>query len=299
MGRVCASCSRELPRTSYTGNQWSKPVGVSRCAACVHGHQIDIPVAPSNSAGRHNNASRAVFEDDALEYPFAEGAFRWVAKGTYTHGEREGQACVCKWFKSGSVFSKDYFTLDIKAAAKALEIVDLFNNMGIVTKTVKINVPAVWTGLEGSKLKGVKMIVEPFIQNYEKFNSNTGWVDESTTWGMVMQALSHFSYHVTRGNFVLCDLQGGIYQKEVVLSDPVILSQTEEFGVTDLGPKGIRSFFSQHECNPYCRDHSHKPANPRQFYEPQEGSLMRMRRTVPTSLARPAASSRLREISEY
>lgn len=68
-----------------------------------------------------------------------------------------------------------------------------------------------------------------------------------------MQALSHFSYHITGGNFVLCDLQGGIYQHEIVLSDPIILSRTREYGVTDLGPEGISSLFSQHYCNGFCR----------------------------------------------
>jgi hypothetical protein len=291
MGRVCPTCSRELPRTSYTGNQWSKPVGISRCASCVHGHQIDIPVGPYDS-GRRNAGTRASFDRE----PFAEGTFRWVYKGTYTDGPRKGEACVSKTFKTGSVFADDYFTLDIKAAAKALEIVDLFNTMGIITKPVKINVPMVATTIEGDEMEGEKQIIEPFIHNYQKFNSNTGWTDESTSWGMAMQALSHFSYHVTRGNFVLCDLQGGIYPKEVVLSDPVILSQNRDFGVTDLGAMGIRSFFSQHECNPYCRDHWHKPANPQKFFDPVPDSLMRMRHTVPSSLARPATSSRLRQI---
>jgi hypothetical protein len=64
-----------------------------------------------------------------------------------------------------------------------------------------------------------------------------------------------FSYHITGGNHVLCDLQGGIYQYMIVLSDPVILSRTRQYGVTDLGPAGISSFFSQHSCNKYCRPH--------------------------------------------
>ena len=46
------------------------------------------------------------------------------------------------------------------------------------------------------------------------------------TWEDVMQALSLFRYHVPRGFPVLRDLQGGIYQKQAVLSDPVILSRT-------------------------------------------------------------------------
>jgi hypothetical protein len=96
-----------------------------------------------------------------------------------------------------------------------------------------------------------------------------------------------FSYHVTGGNYVLCDLQGGIYQHEVVLSDPVILSQTREYGVTDLGPDGIRSFFSQHACNNYCRPHWTRPADPRPFFRPVQSTTM-VRRSVPTAMSRPS-----------
>lgn len=127
---------------------------------------------------------------------------------------------------------------------------------------------------------------EPFIQNYEKFNSNSGWVDYSEGWGEVMQALSHFSYHVSGGFYVLCDLQGGIYQHEVVLSDPVILSRRREYGVTDLGPDGISSFFSNHDCNEFCRPHWTLPANPVRYFRPVMGTTM-IRRDVPTRGSRP------------
>lgn len=38
----------------------------------------------------------------------------------------------------------DYFTLDIKAVDKALEIINHFNQLNILNKTVKVNVPEVW-----------------------------------------------------------------------------------------------------------------------------------------------------------
>lgn len=88
------------------------------------------------------------------------------------------------------------------------------------------------------------------------------------------------------GNYVLCDLQGGIYRHELVLSDPVILSQTREYGVTDLGRDGISSFFSQHDCNNFCRPNWTKPANPQQFFRPVPGTTM-IRRNVPTAISRP------------
>ncbi|ATY62196.1 elongation factor 2 [Cordyceps militaris] len=277
MERTCADCDRELPRTSYTTNQWSRGRGISRCAGCVHGHHSDRPQDARGGSGRHNLSTSGTPSGDE---PFAEGTFRWVGKGTYTSGPRSGQPCVHKWFKSGSVFSDDFFTLDIKAVDKALEFIDKFNELGIVAKTIKLNIPAVWHYSSGSR-EGEKILVEPFIRNYQKFNSNSGWTNDDDGWAEVMQALSHFSYHVSGGFYVLCDIQGGIYAREVVLSDPVILSRTRQFGVTDLGPPGISSFFNEHCCNNYCRPHWSRPAKTAQHFRPVSGTSM-IRRDVPT-----------------
>lgn len=209
MRRICADCDRNLPQSSYTANQFSKGPGVSRCASCVHGHYSDSPAPKPSDSGRYNHSDRAEVSKDALDNPFASGSFRWVAEGIYTDGGRQGQACVVKWFKTGAVFSEDYFTLDIKAVDKALEIVNRFNQLNTVNKVVKINVPGVWyfTDDGDEKWSGQRHLCEPFIQNYRKFNSNTGWNDIGMEWAQVMQALSHFSYHVSGGNYVLCDLQ--------------------------------------------------------------------------------------------
>ncbi|UKZ73889.1 hypothetical protein TrVFT333_001543 [Trichoderma virens FT-333] len=286
--RACAACNRYLSQSSFTNTQWTKGDGLSRCMGCVHGHPSDTPAEEEADSGRYNHSNFANFEHDALDYPMAQGTFRWVAKGKYTSGPRKNQACVTKWFKSGAVFSEEYFTHDILAVDKALEIVNRFNQLCIVNKPIKINVPTVWTFTSNcdAEWAGQKTLVEPFIQNYQKFNSNTGWNDESTAWGEVMQAVSHFSYHVSGGMYVLCDLQGGIYQREVVLSDPVILSRRRDYGVTDLGPEGISSFFSSHDCNRYCRSNWTRPANPAQVFRPTPRTTM-MRRNVPTAQSRP------------
>lgn len=46
------------------------------------------------------------------------------------------------------------------------------------------------------------------------------------------------------GMFLLCDLQGGHYQDEYVLTDPVVMSSnnSKRFGATDLGSEGINNF---------------------------------------------------------
>jgi len=70
---------------------------------------------------------------------------------------------------------------------------------------------------------------------------------------LITEALSHHSYHVSQGAHLLCDLQGGQYPDRFVLTDPVVHSLTGEFGATDGGLDAMKSFFSRHRCNCYCR----------------------------------------------
>lgn len=233
-------------------------------------------------AARRNNASQAEFCHEDLENPFAEGRFRRVARGVYRKGQRRGQPCVCKWFKSGSVYEYSFFKEDTKAVDTALKIVRRWNAARIIDKTVRVNKAEVWEWTTlGSNCKGQKTLIEPFIKNYQKFNSNTGWYDGSLPWPRVMQALSHYSYHISRGQFVLCDLQGGVYRDGVVLTDPVILSRNRTYGVTDLGPKGISTFFALHRCNEYCTESWQKPRDMRQYFSSIRGTTM-LPKIVPT-----------------
>ena len=230
----------------------------------------------ADETARRNNATHATFTQGALDYPFAEGGFRWVAKGEYTSGGRAGEACVCKWFKTGHVSEASFFDLDIKAMDKAHELVKEWNSRRMINKIVMVNIPEVWVFNQYSRssIPGKNVLQEPFISDYQKFNSNSGWADNETPWPRVMQALSHFSYHASGGQFVLCDLQGGVYANAVVLTDPVILSRNKMYGVTDLGPEGISSFFSNHVCNEYCRHDWMKPADQRRYFNPQQGTSM-------------------------
>jgi hypothetical protein len=150
----------------------------------------------------------------------------------------------------------------------------------------------VWTFTASSSAgwANTKCLLEPFIDKYQKFNSNTGWADDGTPWPRVMQSLSHFSYHVSGGQFVLCDLQGGVYSNGVCLTDPVILSRNKMFGVTDLGAEGISSFFSNHRCNEYCKSSWSRPADQTRYFTPQAGTSMigtNANHHVPTRTSRP------------
>ncbi|GMH34716.1 hypothetical protein BSKO_02577 [Bryopsis sp. KO-2023] len=159
---------------------------------------------------------------------------------------RAGWGTKFKWFKTGCVFSDTYFSMDINATDKAIEIVQKWNDERLVDETVQVNEAQVWAlqdvcpGLgDGSRnhhpRAGERCLVEPFIKNYQKLNSNSSWCDCSSPWARLMQALSHYSYHISKGELLLCDLQGGCYQSGVVLTDPVIMSHDRRYGVTDLG----------------------------------------------------------------
>ena len=99
-----------------------------------------------------------------------------------------------------------------------------------------------------------------------------------------MQALSHYSYHITGGQLVLCDLQGGVVwtkkTKGIILTDPVILSRSGSYGLTDLGQDGISTFFSRHVCNSYCRSHWAKPRAATAHYPASASTTMELSSSV-------------------
>ncbi|KAJ3562325.1 hypothetical protein NPX13_g8606 [Xylaria arbuscula] len=198
------------------------------------------------SNSRHNNATRAQIYGHVL---FAQGAFKNVYEGRYTEGERAGQRCVAKQFKEGWAYEDAYFQAEMNIIHKTQSIIDDWHNTGIINKKVLLNRPDIWESPEGRR-----SLVEPMIDNFEKWNSNSGWVNTTGgVWSESMQALCHFSYHNSYGELLLCDLQGGCYRDSFVLTDPVILSQTPgTYGLTDMGPEAIKNFFKHHRCGRFC-----------------------------------------------
>lgn len=150
------------------------------------------------SNSRTNDATKAEIDTSAI---FASGTFKNVWSGTYTRGARTGQRCVAKEFKTGSVYEAHYFEEEMNIIRRTQNIIDAFDNAGILGQGRKIllNTPAVWTYVESKK----KHLIEPMIDGFEKFNSNTGWATNTgAEWGEAMQALSHFSYHNSNRQFL-------------------------------------------------------------------------------------------------
>ena len=61
------------------------------------------------------------------------------------------------------------------------------------------------------------------------------------------------------------------------LTDPAICSRRRLYGPTDLGEKGMETFFSNHCCNEYCNHDGKRwarPRNPQQWLPLTEGTSM-------------------------
>lgn len=121
------------------------------------------------SNSRTNNATSANVDRTCPVY--ASGTFKNVWQGTYTVGERKGQKCVAKEFKTGSTIERQYFDEELGITNLTLKIVDDFHAAKIITQKILLNTPEIWEYLDTKNL----CLVEPLIENFEKFNSNTGW----------------------------------------------------------------------------------------------------------------------------
>ena len=178
-----------------------------------------------------------------------EGKYKNVTKGTYMSGEPTAD----KFLKTGVTFSSECFEDDRVAAEAALPYVAGFHDYVETTRykgrvEIMVTIPQVWEQSDG-RLAGQKMLREPFINNFVKFNSNSGAADSTAA---VAQALSHYSYHASDGNELLCDLQGGKHGECYVLSDVVMMSKKKKYGNTDLGVTGIENWLNCHQCNDFC-----------------------------------------------
>ena len=266
--RVCAGCDEELRKDEFSTTQWRKGVGFSRCEECVReGVKIDDG---GFGTMRYNNYKSAKIYNTKV---FAHGSFKTCYLGEYTGGERTGQKCVAKCMHGTQGHcnlpyydedeGKEVFKADLDAVEQARRILVQWNNLKLTNFMFRLNAPEV------IQYEGTIFLLEPYIEDFTKFNSNTGWVRGGGQPGgltELMQALSHYSYHVSSGQFLLCDLQGGVSRNCVTLTDPVMHSRHNRFGATDLGPNGMSSFFFYHECNRYCSDSWSEPRDPQPIF---------------------------------
>jgi Alpha-kinase family len=207
-----------------------------------------------------------------------EGTFRVCLAGTYIGGTRNQQEAACKRFKpEHRDLALEYFAKDFQIIDMVLLYAETWNLIVPRGKEIMVN--------RGSIIhsnSGIAYLAEPLIRYYTKFTSNSGWIDDTSNWEVrAMAAFSHFTYAWSGGQYIVRDLQGRYRsnrynpkKSRFELTDPAICSRRRSFGPTDLGEKGIDSFFHNHECNEFCENDWKRPRNPRQWYPHTRGTSM-------------------------
>lgn len=91
---------------------------------------------------RTNNATEAEIDKGQI---YAKGTFKNVWRGIYTKGPRDGQECVAKEFRTGSVFEDSYFAEELKVVARAQKTIDAWNEASIIiNRRILLNTPEIW-----------------------------------------------------------------------------------------------------------------------------------------------------------
>lgn len=236
----------------------------------------------------HSSAARTNLTSNDVRISsrkLGEGTFRVCLAGTFVGGNRNQQEAACKRFKPQyRSMETEFFAQDFRIADEAILIAEKWNVFCEYGKEILIT-----KGSIHFSNRGIQYLVEPLIRYYEKFTSNSGWIGSNTDWEVrCMEAFSHFSYHASGGRLIVCDIQGryrrNSYSKaksRFELTDPAICSRSRSFGPTDLGEKGIDSFFANHVCNEFCQGHWQQPRAPRQWFPTSKGTSMLSSRMNP------------------
>merc|ERR1719242_1044765 len=183
--------------------------------------------------------------------PFASGSCRYAYAGKVICGERAGTKIVVKKWKSQHIFDHKFWSKDLECHRVAKLFVDAWNSRRIVSKRYTLSVPwkstcttpcVVDVGKNKVQIHESILCEEWIPGQFTKWNSNTGYVARGTRDASV-HAFCHWTYHHSRGKYLMCDAQGTKDKDAYHLTDPCVLSIDKRFGETDIGPHGIYAFF--------------------------------------------------------
>ena len=195
---------------------------------------------------------------------FAEGRSRRSYKGTYlAPSSKKGQTCVVKEYKSNYRWAQSDWDKDMSVQKKAKELAKKFNKETGTTRPIYYVDCDAWKvskSSTGTPKLGEWCLVEDYLTGeWTKWNTNAGYVNPQVT-TTSMHAFSHWTWVHTKGDTMVCDLQGVRCDDRYILTDPVICSTGQIYGETDLGEVGMAHFFDTHKCTSFC-SHLPKPNN--------------------------------------
>jgi Alpha-kinase family len=209
-------------------------------------------MAPT-SAARTNLTSTNVHISNTK---IGDGAFRDCFLGTYVGGNRNQQEAACKRFKPRfRIVESEYFAADFRIADRVIEYAEEWNGFCPDRREIIVS-----RGDLHKSNSGIQYLVEPYIRDFTKFTSNSGWIAPGQGWDILaLEAFSHYSYHRSGGMLLVCDLQGR-YRKDKFgrgaknksrfeLSDPAISELFRHLHVflsngSQASPRITRYFYS-------------------------------------------------------
>ena len=196
---------------------------------------------------------------------FAEGRFRRAYMGTWTSPAwKRGQRCVVKELKDDFTWKPSDWDTTKLVQEEAQEMAKGFN---VYSQTnSRTNYPAIKftemdvmqvvsrTDPKATPRVGESVIVEEYIKgNFKKWCNNYGFIsEEAQKTAISMPAFMHWSWWKNDGQMMIADLQGVKQENGYLLTDPVILSDDNQYGCTDMGVEGMAMFFIKHRCNSLC-----------------------------------------------
>jgi hypothetical protein len=276
--RICGGCKNMLSVDAFSdkcrcvGSTHNKHLPM--CDVCRDSEQI--VTSQQHLFDRQTSPFNAIFNAEDIQNPKMQGGYTYVALGSYctnSKGPDKVDRCIIKWWKSGPVQSHDLYDIYMRRILKAYDLIMMFNHEKIILEPVYLQIPSI-VQLDSGNI----VLQEPYIEQYQKWNSNSGWYSKSNdSWSLAFQALSHFSYHISDGLYVLCNVTGGLIgerETEAILTDVVVHSRSREFDAADLGTSGIYNFFANHQCNEFCNPGWFTPIKHKKIFPTQPQTML-------------------------
>ncbi len=188
--------------------------------------------------------------------PFSEGRFRYAYKGTWKrHPTKLNRKCVVKKFKDTYIWESSGWDNTVKMYSRARDFAIIFGKGNIDYTSCDVMTCIRSSGV-GRCVKLNEMVVaEDYLEgHFIKWCNNYGYVSkEAKEADNILLAFMHWSWVYSKGQEMIGDLQGvkkpgGGYK----LTDPAIMSVTNQYGVTDTGVEGMAMFFLTHKCTRTC-----------------------------------------------
>lgn len=191
-------------------------------------------------------------------HPFAKGSLRFAFYGQYSSDDSAFIDVVFKELASTDLQANSFIVyqehLEMQAVAQFLaekfnaEQQRLFRNFIPIAYA---DADLVQQITNPSKIYQVERRMH---HEWHKWNNNSGGVSLNE-YSTILQAFSHWTYHITSGRLMVVDLQGVKVDRAYLLTDPALhCNDILRFRETrtNLGVKGMKQFFRTHTCSDIC-----------------------------------------------